>query len=277
MTKSEALDLAIGVAENLMEAMRLAPSDEEKKEIKSRCRAIMDVADRIKSSAQWVPLAQPQQEPQKQTTKEDEIDEWATEVALSAPSDTSREHDATFTKASSDSNLISFSPQLPAISHIAAVDHTRHIYENSTATTAVDLQKPQALEDFDGRTNVLAPLVDQPKTQSGLLDHRGLGRAPDLLPKTQPQPVVGGISKTNRIAQQPSPPPLTMASRTQIRRLKEPISTRKRSKREDILLLKSSVVNGFKFPPWDKNPSTAEFALDGSTVFRYVCKICSAF
>lgn len=49
---------------------------------------------------------------------------------------------------------------------------------------------------------------------------------------------------------------------SQIHRLVEPRSTRKRSKREDIILLKASMVNGFKCPPWDKPPSSNEFLAD---------------
>ncbi|OAK95249.1 cysteine proteinase [Phaeosphaeriaceae sp. SRC1lsM3a] len=44
-----------------------------------------------------------------------------------------------------------------------------------------------------------------------------------------------------------------------VHRLTEPISTRRRAKREDIILLKASMVNGFKCPPWDRNPSPDEF------------------
>jgi hypothetical protein len=51
------------------------------------------------------------------------------------------------------------------------------------------------------------------------------------------------------------------AAYSHIRRLAEPRSTRKRSKREDIILLKASMVNGFKCPPWEKNPSPEEFTL----------------
>jgi calpain-7 len=51
----------------------------------------------------------------------------------------------------------------------------------------------------------------------------------------------------------------SMASYSHIHRLAEPASTRKRSKREDIILLKASVFNGFKCPPWDKTPLPNEF------------------
>ncbi|KAH8724621.1 hypothetical protein GQ44DRAFT_750131 [Phaeosphaeriaceae sp. PMI808] len=52
---------------------------------------------------------------------------------------------------------------------------------------------------------------------------------------------------------------LSSTSYSRIRRLVEPLSTRKRSRREDIILLKASMVNGFKCPPWAKNPPPSEF------------------
>lgn len=46
---------------------------------------------------------------------------------------------------------------------------------------------------------------------------------------------------------------------TRIRKLREPVSSRKRKTKEDIILLKASLVNGVKCPPWDKTPNAAEF------------------
>jgi hypothetical protein len=59
-----------------------------------------------------------------------------------------------------------------------------------------------------------------------------------------------------------------LSSQSHIHRLAEPVSTRKRSRKEDIILLRASVVNGFKCPPWDRNPPTAEFVpQEGQTLF----------
>lgn len=55
------------------------------------------------------------------------------------------------------------------------------------------------------------------------------------------------------------------------RRLKEPQSQRPLPKKEQILLLKSSFLHGFKFPPWTSTPEAKEFALaDGEELFVYV-------
>jgi len=58
---------------------------------------------------------------------------------------------------------------------------------------------------------------------------------------------------------------LSMAEYSHIRTLTEPVSTRKRAKKEEIILLKASVVDGFKCPPWGRPPSSTEFVLSNTT------------
>ena len=61
------------------------------------------------------------------------------------------------------------------------------------------------------------------------------------------------------------------ATATPIRVLKEPKATRKLSNQEQILLLKASYLNGYKFPPWTGAPDAREFELkDGEELFLYV-------
>jgi calpain-7 len=47
----------------------------------------------------------------------------------------------------------------------------------------------------------------------------------------------------------------------QVAKLPEPTSTRKLSTAEQILLLRSSQLNGFKFLPWDSAPRDDDFHL----------------
>ncbi|KAF2723461.1 cysteine proteinase [Polychaeton citri CBS 116435] len=55
---------------------------------------------------------------------------------------------------------------------------------------------------------------------------------------------------------------------TKTRVLKEPRSTRELSRAEQILLLRASQLNGFKFPPWKDAPSNGEFEInDGEELF----------
>lgn len=53
-----------------------------------------------------------------------------------------------------------------------------------------------------------------------------------------------------------------------IKRLEEPISSRPLTKAEEILLLKASKLNGFKFPPWKVPPRESDFELrDGEALY----------
>lgn len=55
-------------------------------------------------------------------------------------------------------------------------------------------------------------------------------------------------------------------------RPEEPVSTRPLSKREQIILLEGSKLNGFIFPPWSGPPNPREFDLqDDEQLFKYVC------
>ncbi|KAF1956671.1 calpain-like protease palB/rim-13 [Byssothecium circinans] len=58
-----------------------------------------------------------------------------------------------------------------------------------------------------------------------------------------------------------SEPALSVASYSHIRRLAEPVSSRPLTTKEQIILLKASAVNGFKCAPWDKFPTSSDFAL----------------
>jgi len=58
------------------------------------------------------------------------------------------------------------------------------------------------------------------------------------------------------------------------RKLAEPLSSRKPSTREQIILLEGSRLNGFMFPPWKCPPEPCEFELqDGHDLFLYVERV----
>lgn len=55
-----------------------------------------------------------------------------------------------------------------------------------------------------------------------------------------------------------------------IKRLKHPVSSRQLPTAEKIIILKASTLNGYKFPPWQQDPSLSEFELDESSLpFTY--------
>jgi hypothetical protein len=76
-----------------------------------------------------------------------------------------------------------------------------------------------------------------------------------------------GVPESQTAALMPSTAPYS-----QIHRLREPISNRKLPAKESIILLKASIVNGFKFPPWDKTPSADEFVSEGEAVYTYITR-----
>lgn len=309
-TKDEALTLAISVAENLMKAMKLATGAEEKAQLKSQCRSIMDVADRIKNTANWTPLATkvlpPMPKPKPKTisnSKNDEIGKWAADVAKSSPPISNVEV-----------------PPIPAVSNPAVrkTSNGLDLFPSSSVPRRVPgnvvppnnfreasgdgitAAKSPAVEDRASQHDTVEPLIDfstsqdtsRPATEVFRPALRGGAQLPatentsqdPTIVKPKPTPVINFKSNNVEITQPnetpngvqsspvPRPPPEPApASATHIHRLKEPISTRKRTKREDIVLLRASMVNGFKFPPWDKNPSAAEFVPEeGSAWFTYV-------
>ncbi|KAF2793360.1 calpain-like protease palB/rim-13 [Melanomma pulvis-pyrius CBS 109.77] len=200
-SKDEALELAIDVAENLVKALKLTSDPEERKNLKSQCRAIMDVADGIKTSKDW-----PSAAPATQNTKHGEVERWAVDVAESDPLGPPR---------------LQSNPQPPSailvdLSLNPGTDNPT-ASGNSHTLTSTTLQTSHDPDD-------LANLEEKQKRD----EHR------------QDLPTV---------------------SHPRVRKLEPPISTRKLTRKEAILLLKASVVNGFKCPPWDKNPASSEFAL----------------
>lgn len=58
---------------------------------------------------------------------------------------------------------------------------------------------------------------------------------------------------------------------SKLKLLEEPVSTRRLTTAEEILLLKASKLNGFKFVPWKDPPPDTEFEIkEGEVPFRYV-------
>ncbi|KAF2714089.1 calpain-like protease palB/rim-13 [Pleomassaria siparia CBS 279.74] len=249
-TKHEALSLAINMAENIMKAMKLTSDPAERKELKSQCGVIMDMANRIKHATQWQPPP-----PMAQTDPGyKQVERWAASVAHSVPLDPS----SSKSKASS--------PSLPSAMladlSLDPTTKTRATSSNSHTLTSTTLRE----------TNDTHEQVDFGATQkpASHANHR-LGNQLD----TSASPIV--VSKAGSVPVSPlthvQPDTHCLASSgsqpTRVRKLAPPRSTRKLTTKEEILLLKASVVNGFKCPPWDKNPTSSEFALgDNGQPFR---------
>jgi len=266
-TKDEALTMAIGAAENLMKALKLSSDPNEKKQLKAQCGDIMNVAGRIKNDTDWKPSVERRQI----RTKNEQIGQWAAEVV-------SAQSSAGFEETASQSSL----SRHGLSSTTAPVDNVS-VPSGKFSASSISLGGRNDYVHDAGSSEKSAPVLlidlsDDPVTSSDIKPS-----APtDTRHEDRPDPISGRSGSTQVLpstvpvvsaslpspAQQPNqgviqdkvaPLSPSTASYSHIRRLAEPVSTRRRSKREDIILLKASMVNGFKCPPWDKNPSPAEF------------------
>lgn len=59
----------------------------------------------------------------------------------------------------------------------------------------------------------------------------------------------------------------TPADKNGTPRLQPPVSTRKLTTREEIIILEGAKLNGFIFPPWASAPKPEEFQQDGGKLF----------
>jgi calpain-7 len=259
-----------------MKAVKLSSSSDEKRQLKSQCGVLMDVADRIKKSTNWAPLTKEQP----QSTKSTQIGQWAANVSALASSASAYEE----TASSGTSTTNSVSQSVVPVTTGSTAGNLQLSYVSSPSRSPLDTSLYR-----DDRQQTSGPLVDlsddQPipsynsweaNTQFKESDHgrdilpfEAKTRGPSPLTQSSSEPRLAQTSTgatSNSASATPIPPKL--ASPAHIHRLTEPASTRKRSKKEDIILLKASVVNGFKCPPWDKNPATTDFTpQDGQDLF----------
>lgn len=279
-TKDEALALAISAAENLMKAVKLSSCSDEKRQLKSQCGVLMDVADRIKKSTNWTP----QSKEQPQSTKNAQISQWAANVnALTssasaynerAASDTPTTHSVPKSVVPDTTGSTAGNLQLSYISSPSRSPLDTSFYKDDRQQSSgplIDLSDDQPISSHNS-WNAKADTQSKEDGHSRdivLSPFEAMGRGPSPLTQSSSEPRLPQISTgaTSNSASVTHIPP-KLASSAQIHRLIEPISTRKRSKKEDIILLKASVVNGFKCPPWDKNPAATEFTpQDGQDLF----------
>jgi calpain-7 len=251
-TKDEALKQALAAAEKLMKAVKLTTNPTEKKQLNQRFNAIADVARSVKIN-EWTPPkpavttpSQPQPESQQKVasrpkSKADGIGEWAASVAQSF------EH-------------------IPSGPH-ASTSST----QNASSETKVATQSTPPQSKLR-RASPSHPLLATPARENAHYENVRVDHSQGGTSHTQvdlaAQDDLG--SRLQEITQKGLPPTGPKTSVHHVRKLREPISSRKRTRKEEIILLKASLVNGVKCPPWDKIPSVDEFALNGSGFFTYV-------
>lgn len=62
----------------------------------------------------------------------------------------------------------------------------------------------------------------------------------------------------------------SVARQKTVSKLRPPASKRKLTTREEIIILEGAKLNGFIFPPWDRPPTPADFAVTDGQLFTYV-------
>jgi calpain-7 len=280
-SKDEALTLAISVAESLMSALKLSSDPHEKKQLKAQCSDIMTAAGRIKNDANWKPAV----EPQERTPQRLDINQWAAEVTSArspiaghednaSESNVSR-HGLSSTTAPVDNVSVSSGKLSNSLSFTGQRGCDQRSEPDRKATCSpvllIDLSSDQSssLPHFTSNALTNARHEDRPQAkwspamETPVLSSANVGTSPTPAPSSTHIPTT--VSHEGAASASPS-----MASYSHIHRLAEPVSTRKRSRREDIILLKASMVNGFKCPPWEKNPSANEFiAQQDMEIFMY--------
>ncbi len=270
--KDEALTLAIGAAENLMKALKLSSNPDEKKDLKAQCGVLMDVADRIKKSNDWTPLKR-----QPETSNTAQIGQRVADVDASGTPGPAYEETVTsgspslnnFSRAAASANVRSTSGNMPfsSVSLPSQALYDRSWYRDDCRRAykpLIDL-----LDDRPSSTCSEVTADTQHKDRYQLHSGGGLngGLLPDIESEAQTQPTdfierphhASSNQAVGTASANIAPILPELASPSQIHRLTEPVSTRRRSKKEDIILLKASAVNGFKCPPWVKIPAAADF------------------
>ncbi|KAH4077350.1 hypothetical protein HBH98_195680 [Parastagonospora nodorum] len=264
--KDDALTSAINAAESLMKAMKLSSDPTEKKLLKTQCSDIMNTAGRIKSDTNWNPA----NEFQRSGSEKVDIGQWAAEVDSAQSISSGLEDTASLpTAAPVDSVSIPSGKTEFAIMSASGggkdkiscgtgggtgSGYSRREPQMGPSTLLSDPLDGQipSLTDFESKAHTNTRHEDKPKSIPAL----------GLSPLRNPSVNALGSRAQPKAPASMSP---SMSSYSRIHRLAEPSSTRKRSTREDIILLKASMVNGFKCPPWDRLPLPSEFVAQNDT------------
>lgn len=236
-----------------MKAVKLTKNSFEKKQLVQRFNAVADVARSMKSG-EWTPTkpvvtVRPEQQPvyaaARPKSKADGIGEWVVDVAQ-------------------------------AFDHVAISSHPPPTYATKDSSSAA---RVAALSTLPQGRSVLASPSPSPSRNPTLISahanakhenhwsHNGGGTSQSQLHTTTQE---DARSRIQEITQKGLPSTGTKNPVSHIRKLREPVSSRKRTTKEEIILLKASFVNDMKCPPWDKIPSADEFVANDSGDFVYV-------
>jgi len=265
-----------------MEAIQLSSNPDERKELKAQCSEMLTRADRIKADETWTPLVKPQPS----SSRDERVGQWAKEVAGTATPGTSFEDSTTRSNTSRWALSSTTGPiDGPAASGKSSASSFSAFVHQSDLSSAVPSFQQDARRDLmpliDLSDNAFPIDVPSAVTDASHEDSSDANIDRDNHPKNGHEFVLNSsaVPQPSSAESQPGVPESQTAALTpstaphsQIHRLREPISSRKLPTKESIILLKASTVNGFKFPPWDKTPSTDEFVSEGEAAYTYVTR-----
>lgn len=272
--------MAIGAVENIMAALKLSSDVEEMRQLKAQCDDILTTAHRIKSDEEWLP--QKPQLPPEATVKQ--VNQWAVDVAASkvgvpifsessSRASSSRAGTSSYYASAEDSQIISGKPNISSVSKVDK-DEASSVLRGSSR----ERRGPTLMEIFGSSYGDTGSLHCKTLPNTYGEGDNSYGDQKEQIDEPSQLGMSAGDQSLMLNRQSPLPPAMISGELTSltpsatpwshIRRLAEPMSVRKRSTKENIILLKASMVNGFKCPPWDKPPSTSDFALsDNNSVF----------
>jgi calpain-7 len=264
-----------------MKAMKLSSDPNEKKQLKSQCSDIMNTAGRIKNDTDWRSAVDSQQA--RVQTQKVNISQWAAEVVSAQPtpvdfgnnvsqSSLSRHGLSSMTAPLGNVSIPSGKRSLSTIS--IPGQNGRSFVSSGTCeelrmgpfVLLIDLSDDQSPSTFDLASLAHTDTRHEDRSQTTPNSVVGTHAPSSTALHTSPPLKLSSPDQHSKVTQaaaaEASP---SIAPYSHIHRLAEPVSSRKRSKREDIILLKASMVNGFKCPPWDKTPSPDEFQAQQDT------------
>jgi calpain-7 len=262
----------ITAADHLMKAMKLSSDPDDKRRLKSQCAEFLDMAERIKRTGEWASLVNlsivnpstvnsstvnsSTGSLSTENDKHDQIGQWVADVAVSADLTHTFRETASQSSASHDRGAIAVPLTTQASANVSVPPVSLPIRGAN-----VNVQSPNNLpENRLPQSNGIIPMAPTGSQHNGGFQS-GQPATDTVTSPTTGQSTPALASHRSSSATKVAASSLSTASNSRIHRLREPLSTRKRSKKEQIILLKASRINGFKCPPWDKDPASTEFVV----------------
>jgi len=248
-----------------MEALKISGDKSERAGLTAKCRAFLDQAEVIKSADRWPPL-KPTSPSIKDSLSPPAV-ESRTDLVKSVAAETRPHEIINELKIGSSSSS----------SYDAAVDSAHNAYPIPTQSEILPMFTPPTLLGCEASPPWPSELslLENFDSYSPTMDTCGHPFVYD-----SSQVAAGNHTRVPSSVQYStaslgsSLPEHSSEHMVEVKPLSEPVSTRPLSKKEQIILLKASKINGFVCPPWKEPPDFSEFVLhDEADPFLYVLSL----